>query len=179
MLKKLLFLVTLCFALTGAAFAQESVNQKMEAKAKAEQADIVATTAYPIKRGVMSGNAKKVKLANILATPEKYSGQNVMVEGVLVRSCKVEGCWFELAPKKDGKTIRIKMKDHAFFIPLNSAANNLKVKAEGVFKVKTLSKAEVDHLIEDGGKFSNINADGSVTEVSFLASGLELRKASK
>ena len=167
----------LSLALAGVVLAQESVNQKMEAKAKAEQADIVAKTKFPIKRGAMSGKAKKVSLAKILATPEKYSGQNVLVEGVLVRSCKTEGCWFELAPNKDGKTIRIKMKDHAFFIPLNSAANNLKVKAEGVFKVKVLSKAEVDHLIEDGGKFSNINADGSVTEVSFLAAGLELRKA--
>lgn len=169
----------LSFAFAGVSFAQMSVNQQKEAKAKAEQADIDGKTTFPIKRGTMSGNAKKVKLAKILETPEKYSGQNVLVEGVLVRSCKVEGCWFELAPNKDGKTIRIKMKDHGFFIPLNSAAQNLKVKAEGVFKVKTLTKAEVDHLIEDGGKFSNINADGTVTEVSFLASGLELRKASK
>lgn len=169
----------LSLALTGVTFAQDSINKQKEAKAKAEQADIDAKTGFPIKRGTMSGKAKKVKLAKILETPEKYSGQNVLVEGVLVRSCKMEGCWFELAPTKDGKTIRIKMKDHAFFIPLNSAAQNLKVKAEGVFKVKTLTKAEVDHLIEDGGKFSNINADGSVTEVSFLAAGLELRKATK
>jgi uncharacterized protein YdeI (BOF family) len=179
LMKKFLILTILSLVLSGVTLAQMSVNQQMEAKAKAEQADIDSKTAFPIKRGEMSGKAKKVKLAKILAAPEKYSGQNVLVEGVLVRSCKVEGCWFELAPNKDGKTIRIKMKDHGFFIPLNSGNQNLKVKAEGVFKVKTLSKAEVDHLIEDGGKFSNINPDGTVTEVSFLASGLELRKATK
>ncbi len=178
-MKKILLLTILSLVFATVTFAQDSVNQQKEAKAKAEQADIDTKTAFPIKRGAMSGKAKKVKLANILATPEKYSGQNVLVEGVLVRSCKMEGCWFELAPAKDGKTIRIKMKDHAFFIPLNAAAQPLKVKAEGVFKVKILTKAEVDHLIEDGGKFSNINADGTVTEVSFLAAGLELRKAGK
>lgn len=178
-MKKMLLLMMLSLALAGAAFAQESVNQKMEAKAKAEQANIDTKTAFPIKRGAAIGKAKKVSLAKILATPEKYSGQNVLVEGVLVRSCKMEGCWFELAPTKEGKTIRIKMKDHAFFIPLNAGDQNLKVKAEGVFTVKNLSKAEVDHLIEDGGKFNNIKPDGSVTEVSFLASGLELRKATK
>jgi hypothetical protein len=178
-MKKLFILMILCFSLAGVTLAQDSVNQQKEAKAKAEQADINEKTAFPLKRGTISGKAKKVSLAKILDTPEKYSGQNVLVEGVLVRSCKMEGCWFELAPSKDGKAIRIKMKDHGFFIPLNSASQNLKVKAEGVFKVKTLTKAEVDHLIEDGGKFSNINADGTVTEVSFLASGLELRKATK
>ena len=178
-MKKLLILTILSLALAGGAFAQESVNKQKEAKAAAEQADISDKTAFPIKRGTISGKAKKVSLAKILDAPAQYSGQNVLVEGVLVRSCKMEGCWFELAPAKDGKTIRIKMKDHAFFIPLNSASQNLKVKAEGVFTVKTLSKAEVDHLIEDGGKFDKINSDGTVTEVAFLASGLEMRKATK
>ena len=48
-------------------------------------------------------------------------------------------------------------------------------KAEGVFTVKTLTKEEVKHMIEeDGAKFDKINADGTVTEVSFEATGVEL-----
>jgi hypothetical protein len=87
----------------------------------------------------------------------------------------MEGCWAELAPKKDAKSVRVNMKDHAFFIPLQSAGAI--ARAEGVFSVKTLSKAEVDHLInEDGAKFDNRNADGTVTEISFVANGIELRK---
>jgi len=44
--------------------------------------------------------------------------------------------------------------------------------------VKTLSPAEVDHMIkDDGAKFDSRNADGSVTEVSFEASGIELKRA--
>ncbi len=66
------------------------------------------------------------------------------------------------------------MKDHAFFIPLDSAGMN--AKADGVFSVKVLSKAEVDHLIEDGAKFDNRNADGSITEIAFEATGVELTK---
>ena len=95
------------------------------------------------------------------------------VEGVIVRSCKMEGCWMELAPKQDAKSVRVKMKDHAFFIPLKAAG--AMAKAEGVFTVKTLSKEEVKHMIEeDGAKFDKINADGTVTEVSFEATGVEL-----
>jgi Domain of unknown function (DUF4920) len=153
-------------------------DKKVDEKAKAEQANWDEKSQFPMKRGAMSGTASKVSLAKILKTPAKYSGKNVLVEGLIVRSCKMEGCWLELAPNATGKSIRIKMKDHGFYVPLNAAG--LKAKAEGVFTVKTLSKDEVDHLMnEDGAKFDKINADGTVTEVSFVASGLELSKGKK
>lgn len=136
----------------------------------------IPTKGY-LKRGAAIGKAKKVSLAKVLATPDKYAGKTVRVEGVIVRSCKMEGCWAELAPNATGKSVRVKMKDHGFFIPLKSAGAF--AKAEGVFSVKNLTKAEVDHLIEDGGKFENRNADGSVTEVSFMASGIELTMKKK
>ena len=81
----------------------------------------------------------------------------------------------EMADKEGGRSVRVTFGDHAFFIPLNAAG--MKVKAEGVFKTKTLSKEHVDHLInDDGAKFENRNADGTVTEVSFDATGVELTK---
>lgn len=128
-----------------------------------------------MKRGAAIGAAKKVSLAKAMKNPAKYASQPILVEGVIVRSCKMEGCWMELAPSKDAAAIRIKMKDHAFFVPLDAAG--LKAKVEGVMSVKTLSKAEVDHLMnEDGAKFDKINADGTVTEISFEATGVELTK---
>jgi hypothetical protein len=132
-----------------------------------------------LKRGAAIGNSDKVSLAKVLASPDKYSGKTVRFEGIVVRSCKMEGCWAEIAPSADSKqSVRVKMKDHAFFIPLQSAGSF--ARAEGVFSLKTLKKEEVDHLInEDGAKFDNRNADGSVTEVSFEASGIELRKGVK
>ena len=70
------------------------------------------------------------------------------------------------------------MKDHSFFIPLESAGSSARI--EGTVAVKTLSKAQVDHMIEeDGAKFDNRNADGTVVEVSFEATGIELKKATK
>ena len=129
-----------------------------------------------LKRGAPIGKAKKVSLAKVMKSPDKYAGKMVRVEGVIVRSCKMEGCWLELAPDANAKSVRVKMKDHAFFVPLDSAGAS--AKAEGVFSVKTLSKEEVKHLVEeDGAKFEKINADGTVTEISFEATGVELRKA--
>lgn len=169
-MKKFLSLMILTAAFAAGAFAQESAE-----KAKPTEKD--KTEAIPsggvLKRGAAIGGAKKVSLAKVMTNPAKYAGKTVRVEGVIVRSCKMEGCWMELAPQANAKSVRVKMKDHGFFIPLDSAG--AKAKAEGVFSVKTLSKAEVEHLMnEDGAKFESINKDGTVTEISFEAAGVEL-----
>jgi Domain of unknown function (DUF4920) len=174
-MKKLLLFAFLIVAFSFSAFAQEKMNEKSPT-----DADKVAefNSQGKILRGAAIGKSKKVSLAKVLENPADYSGKMVRVSGVIVRSCKMEGCWMELAPKADAKSVRVKFKDHGFFIPLQSAG--FKAKAEGVFSVKTLSKKEVDHLVnDDGAKFDNINADGTVTEIAFEASGVELTKATK
>lgn len=162
-------------AFSAAAFAQmdEMKGAKPTDKDKTEA---IPTTSY-LKRGAPIGNSAKVSLNKVLADPSKYTDKTVLVEGVVVRSCKTEGCWAEVAENKDSKSVRINMKDHKFFIPLESAGAWARV--EGMLKVKTLNKEQVEHMIkEDGAKFNKINADGSVTEVSFEATGIELKKAS-
>jgi hypothetical protein len=152
----------------------------MKEKAKPTEAD--KTAAIPVdtylKRGAPIGDSSKVSLNDVLKDPSKYAGKSVLVEGVVVRSCKAEGCWAEVAENKDSKSVRIKMKDHGFFIPLNSAGAFARV--EGTVQLKTLSKEQVDHMInDDGAKFANRNADGTVTEVSFEAAGIELKRVTK
>ncbi len=171
-MKKILSLMFLMTAFSLSGFAQEKMGEmKPTDKDKTEAIPSGGT----LKRGAAIGKSKKVSLAKVMAKPDDYAGKMVRVEGVIVRSCKMEGCWLELAPAKDAKSVRVKMKDHAFFVPLDSAGASAKV--EGVFAVKTLTKAEVDHLInDDGAKFDKRNADGSVTEISFEAVGVELRR---
>ena len=171
-MKNLFCLIAVVLGLSTAMLAQDGM------KANAEPTDADKMAAIPsdsyLKRGAPIGNAEKVSLSKVLAEPIKFAGKTVLVEGVIVRSCKMEGCWAELAESKDSRSVRVKMKDHAFFIPLQSAG--AMARAEGVFSVKTLSKAQVDHMIaEDGAKFDNRNADGTVTEVSFEATGIELK----
>ncbi|HEY0457720.1 MAG TPA: DUF4920 domain-containing protein [Pyrinomonadaceae bacterium] len=173
-MKKIISLIALALAFSWAAAAQE---MKMDGKTPTEKDKTEAIpTGGTLKRGAALGNSKKVSLAKVLNDPSKYANQPVRIEGVIVRSCKMEGCWMELAPKQeDAKSIRVKMKDHAFFIPLESAGAF--AKAEGVFTVKTLTKEEVRHMVEeDGAKFDNVNKDGTVTEVSFEATGVELTR---
>lgn len=179
-MKKLLTIVLFICAFSLFSFAQDELNSKGEKVHKSEQnAPVNLKAGEKITRGeVLAKNVKKVSLEKALKAPTKYADKPVMVEGVIVRSCKKEGCWMEMAAKEGGKSVRVTFGDHAFFIPLNAAG--LKVKAEGVFKTKTLSKEHVDHLInDDGAKFDNRNADGTITEISFDAKGVELTKATK
>ncbi len=177
-MKTIFSIALLMLALSFTAFSQMKMD-KLQGKEPTEQDKTAAIPANTyLKRGAPIGNSQKVSLVNLFKDPSKYAGKTVRVEGVIVRSCTMEGCWAELAEKKDAKSIRVKMKDHAFFIPLQSAGAF--ARAEGVFSVKTLSKAQVDHMInEDGAKFDNRNADGTVSEISFEATGIELKLVTK
>ncbi len=174
-MKKLLFVVVLCVTFTISVFAQGELNSKGKPVVKSEQnAPVELKAGEKITRGMaLVGGLKKASVEEAFAKPDKYAGKNVEVEGVIVRSCKKEGCWMEMADNNGGKSVRVTFGDHAFFIPLNSAG--MKVKAQGVFKTNLLTKEKVDHLInDDGAEFDNRNPDGTVTEVSFDATGVEL-----
>ena len=136
---------------------------------------VLATTAFAgetITRGeVIARDAKAVPLAEVLAKPEAYTKNAVVVEGTVTTACERKGCWMQLG---DGEqNVRVTFKDYAFFVPLDS--KGMKARAEGVTTVKKLSKADADHLEEEGAKLKR-NADGTANEVSFVASGVELTK---
>ena len=175
-MKRLLSIASITFVFALSAFAQE-MNSKGEPVARNEQNKNVELKAgEKITRGAaLASGVKKVSVEKAIAKPDEMEGKTVEVSGVIVRSCKKEGCWMEMADKEGGKSVRVTFGDHAFFIPLNSAG--LGVRAQGKFNTKVLPKEHVDHLIkDDGAKFDKINPDGTVTEVSFEATGVELVK---
>lgn len=176
-MKRIILVLSFVVALGISAFAQE-MNSKGEPVAKNEQNKPVELKAgEKITRGVpLTKSVKKSSVEKAFKDPTKVADKTVELNGLVVRSCKKEGCWAEIADKEGGKSVRVTFGDHAFFIPLNAAG--MKVRAQGTFKTKVLPKDHVDHLIkDDGAKFDNRNPDGSVTEVSFDATGIELIKA--
>lgn len=139
---------------------------------------LLATSTFAgevITRGAaVSKDAKAIPLATVLENPEPYTKDTVVVEGVIAASCTRKGCWMQLAPDAEGKaSVRVTFKDYGFFIPLE--AKGMKARAEGVAVVKTLSKADADHLEEEGAKLTR-KEDGTALEVSFVANGVELTK---
>lgn len=177
-MKNILLTIVVIIGLSVFAQAQGELNSKGEPVVKSEQnAPVELKKGESITRGAaLAKGVKKAKVEKVFAEPTKFADKTVEVKGVIVRSCKKEGCWMEMADKEGGKSVRVTFGDHLFFIPLNSAGMN--VRAQGVFKTKTLTKEHVDHLInDDGAKFDNRNADGTVTEVSFDATGVVLTQA--
>jgi hypothetical protein len=135
---------------------------------------ITALAADVITRGAaLSKDGTVVPLSTVLAKPDAYTKEPVLVEGVIEASCSRQGCWMQLAPAKGEPSVRVTFKDYGFFIPLQ--ALGMSARAEGVTVVKTLSKAEADHLEEEGAKLTR-KEDGSALEVSFIANGVELRE---
>ena len=178
-MKRFFTLIIAALIFTVPALAQEMKKHEMKDDGKPKATEKDKTEAIPtgsyLKRGAPLGSSKKVALATVLASPKEYTDKSVIVEGVIVRSCKSEGCWLELAPAKDAKGVRVTMKGHAFFVPLDSAGAF--AKTEGMIKINTLTAEHVKHMMEeDGAKFDKINADGTVTEVSFEATGVELTR---
>lgn len=72
----------------------------------------------------------------------------VKVTGEVTEVCKMEGCWIRM--KTDKGTMLIKMKDHAFLVPL--AMNGKTIVVEGVATFKETSVAMLQHYAEDAGK---------------------------
>lgn len=138
---------------------------------------LVASAAFAgdevIKRGTaIKPDAEAVPLSKVLESPEKYAKTTVVVEGVISQACTRKGCWMELVPEAGKSGVRVTFKDYGFFVPLDS--KGMAARAEGVTTVKTLSRKEADHLSEEGAKLTR-NEDGTAREVSFVASGVELR----
>ena len=119
--------------------------------------------------GITAGAA--TPLAEVLKQPEAFTGKPVRIEAPITAVCQTKGCWMHLGSQQP--PVMVKFKDYGFFVPLDS--KGARVRAEGVATVKTLSKKEADHLVEEGAKLLR-NEDGTAREVSFVASGVELTK---
>jgi hypothetical protein len=126
-----------------------------------------------IRRGEPLPDRAALPLGVVLQDVESYAKQNepVFISGVVERNCTTKGCWMQVAPAPGEKGVRVTFKDYGFFIPLNS--KGMKVKAVGTVVTKHHDKDHVDHLEAEGAALQR-NADGSATEITFVASGVEL-----
>jgi len=167
-------LIVACSALVGVTAYQDNKHSKAQGSENTmTAAEAMNAGGGRIKRGEPIGKAPAVAFADVLKDPAKFAGKHVRIEGVVERVCKMQGCWMQIAPKAGAAGVRVSFQDHKFFVPKDS--ESLKFIAEGEFSVKVLTKAEADHLVEDGAKIER-KADGTADEISFLATGVELWK---
>ncbi|HYR29796.1 MAG TPA: DUF4920 domain-containing protein [Thermoanaerobaculia bacterium] len=138
---------------------------------------LLATTALAgdvVTRGAaISKDTKTVPLADVMAKPDAFTKDAVVVEGLIETACQNKGCWMQVVPEAGKAGMRVTFKDYGFFVPKDS--KGMKARMEGVVSVKTLSKEDADHLAGEGAKLNRAE-DGTAREVSFVATGVELTK---
>jgi hypothetical protein len=162
--------LVVCVAFPASATATPQSENKAVTAEKTEP----STPAMVIKRGNKIGRKSPVvALDDIVKDPEKYENKKIILEGTVKAVCQKKGCWMELVTAPDQAGVRVTFKDYGFFVPKDAAG--LKVRAEGKIKLTTLSKEDADHYEEEGANLVR-NADGTVSEIGFVAYGVELCK---
>ena len=124
--------------------------------------------------GAPLGKSAAAQLGDVLKAPDKFADQTVLVEGEVRRACTRKGCWMELSEAQDPAApgCRVTFKDYGFFVPTDSAGSKARVEAK--VETKLVKPALVQHLEEEGAKFTSKEPDGSAHEVRLVATGVEL-----
>ena len=125
-----------------------------------------------VTRGDVLGDSPLVSLQDVMSDVDAYLDKKVTVEGSVNKVCQMKGCWMELVADNATSGVRVTFKDYGFFVPTDSQGRAATL--EGVFETNVFSKADADHLIAEGVELTR-NADGTATELSFVAAGVELR----
>lgn len=94
---------------------------------------------------------EKTNVSEILSDPEKYEGQKVLIEGLVVNVCEKRGCWIEVSSDKPYETIRVKVKDGEIVFPLEAKGEKALVEGE-------VYSFEVEQETECSGCSSNDHA---------------------
>jgi len=123
--------------------------------------------------GAPIASKKPLPVAKLLAKPEKYAEKTVLVEGAIAGVCQNRGCWMTM--QHDGKEMRVRFKDYAFFVPKDCAGRTARI--EGIFKVEKIPVDEARHYLEDAGRTEDA---AKITEpvdgYTFMASGVLLQR---
>lgn len=100
-----------------------------------------------------------------------FNKKDVKIEGEILSSCPMKGCWIKIRSKED--TILVRFKDYGFFVPKNGIDGDRAI-VNGKMSLETLSVEQLRHYAEDAGKSQeeiNKIKDPQVS-LTFLADGV-------
>lgn len=116
----------------------------------------VTVTAHAGVEGVYGGGVTLTEVTPVSAiydTPQKYVGQRVLVEGMILEVCTARGCWIYLSGDRPYEKIRVKVTDGEIVFPV--AAQGHTARVEGIVQEMRRSKQDVidwkQHLADEKG----------------------------
>lgn len=178
--------LTLAAALTGGVLALSACQTSDQDSAANPEVAMAVTdsgqnlgliTAAPVAGWDVYGgdvsDRRPLPAADVLASPERYDGDTVVVEGELSAICAKKGCW--MIVKTGDEQLRVRFQDYAFFVPIESAGRTARM--EGVFSVTETSVEDLRHYLEDEGKFEEAAAVVEPKrEYELLATGVRMKQ---
>lgn len=130
----------------------------------------------PKKYGKELTLTEATKVADILASPEKYQGKLVQIEGTVVDVCAKMGCWIKISAGEGVEPITVKVDDGVIVFPLE--ARGKKARAEGIVSVTTMTEeqrvAQAKHEAEENDRLDSFDPSkftGPATVVRIMGEG--------
>ncbi|NOZ74115.1 MAG: DUF4920 domain-containing protein [FCB group bacterium] len=118
------------------------------------------------KQGNVYGEAPalktKVAIQEVLENPAQYDAKDILVNGTIKDVCQEKGCW--LSMEADGKTVIVRFKDYAFFVPKDAGGKTITV--QGRFHTEMIKH---DH---ENGTCSETCTEQDKANYSIVASGV-------
>jgi len=103
------------------------------------------------------------------------SSSKLKIEGEILSSCPMKGCWMTISV--ENHTVLVRFKDYGFFVPKNGIEGKRTI-INGNISVDTLSVAQLQHYAEDAGKSKeeiDLITEPEIT-ISFLADGVLIKE---
>ena len=103
------------------------------------------------------------------------SSSKLKIEGEILSSCPMKGCWMKISVEND--TVLVRFKDYGFFVPKNGIEGKSTI-INGNISVDTLSVVQLQHYAEDAGKSKeeiDLITEPKIT-ISFLADGVLIKE---
>ena len=110
---------------------------------------VVSLAAQEKKYGTALTLTEVTKISDIYASPAKYDGKRVQVQGPVVDVCADMGCWLALGSDKETPVLRFKVEDGVIVFPMSAKGKQAKV--EGILTVTKGPGPEISIQIKGEG----------------------------
>ena len=132
-----------------------------------------------IKLGAEITLTEKTEISDIIADPDSYLDQTVLVEGEVLDVCPKMGCWMELKSDDGEGMIKVKVKDGDMVFPVEAIGDNAVVQGT-VYKIELTQEEAVDyfeHIAEESGEeFDPSIVTGPMTIYQIKGLGAEINQ---
>ena len=113
---------------------------------------------------------KMTALSQVVASPERFVENPVLVRGHLTDLCMKKGCWTVMT---DGDAVvRVRFQDYGFFLPEDALGANAII--EGRAEIRTLSEREARHIALEARDGDPNSIHGPQRGLGFVATGVRI-----